>query len=144
MSDEVIRDRPRQLQTELARHQELHCKDYYYMVRNKKPRGRIKAAAWLLYLNRTCWNGLYRLNQAGNFNVPIGTKTLVCLPTDDFPAASAALSDVDLRACDFEETIERTRVGDLIFVDPPYTVKHNLNGFVKYNETIFSWSDQVQ
>ncbi len=141
---EVVRDRPLELQAELACHHQLHCSDYYYKVRSRKPRGRIKAAAWMLYLNRTCWNGLYRLNRAGTFNVPIGTKSMVCLPTDDFVSISKALSDVILKNCDFEETINKTKSGDLIFVDPPYTVKHNMNGFVKYNETIFSWADQVR
>lgn len=141
---EVIRDRPRQIEKELEFHQHLHCSEYYYMVRDQKMRGRIKAAARFLYLNRTCWNGLYRLNRSGQFNVPIGTKTLVCLPSDNFKLASELLSSATITACDFENTIAKAKRGDLVFIDPPYTVKHNMNGFVKYNEKIFSWADQVR
>ena len=54
------------------------------------------------------------------------------------------LRSAEIRECDFEETIDRAGSGDFVFVDPPYTVKHNLNGFVKYNDKIFSWDDQVR
>jgi len=54
------------------------------------------------------------------------------------------LKKVKLTAKDFEYAIDKCGDGDLIFVDPPYTVKHNLNGFVKYNETLFAWSDQIR
>ncbi len=67
---------------------------------------------------------------------------MVSLPTDDFDSMSEMLSRVQLRACDFQETIESAGSGDFLFVDPPYTVKHNMNGFIKYNEQIFSWQDQ--
>lgn len=139
---EVVRDRPKRLQDLMECHQACHSREYYYDVRDYKPRGRIQAAARMLYLNRACYNGLYRLNKRGEFNVPIGTKTLVSLPSDNFKEMSNILSRAILRVSDFASTIEMASEGDLVFVDPPYTVKHNMNGFVKYNENIFSWSDQ--
>ena len=101
-------------------------------------------AARFIYLNRTCWNGLYRVNSKGEFNVPIGTKTKVLLEADDFQGISILLSQMDINTCDFETTIDKATAGDFVFIDPPYSVKHNLNGFLKYNETIFSWKDQIR
>lgn len=126
----------------LRRHHKLHSKDYYYKIRGSKPKTLFSNAARLIYLNRTCWNGLYRVNRQNRFNVPIGTKTKVILDTDDFEAVSRLLSKVILIDGDFESTINRAKEGDLVFVDPPYTVKHNNNGFINYNESLFSWSDQ--
>jgi DNA adenine methylase len=128
----------------LAVHQKKHCKEYYYKIRSStfsKPSAR---ASQFLYLNRTCWNGLYRLNKKGEFNVPIGTKTAVVLKTDDFQGTSALLENADLRTQDFETTLETVGIGDFVYIDPPYTVNHKHNGFLKYNEKIFSWDDQVR
>ena len=140
----TIRDFPEELKSCLIGHQASHCDEYYYEVRANVPEKQIERAARMLYLNRTCWNGLYRLNRAGQFNVPIGTKTNVLLPTDDFLAASNRLKNAELRVSDFETVLAEAGANDLVFVDPPYTVRHNMNGFVKYNERIFSWSDQVR
>ena len=128
----------------LHSHQEKHDKTYYYKIRAFVPNDPIERAARFIYLNRTCWNGLYRVNKHGEFNVPIGTKENVLLNSDDFPLTSLTLSNASLEACDFEKTIDQACEGDLIFADPPYTVKHNLNGFVKYNQKMFSWDDQIR
>lgn len=125
-------------------HQLNHCPEYYYEVRSLDFDSIAERAAQFIYLNRTCWNGLYRVNKLGQFNVPIGTKQTVRLSTDDFGAISNALKNVELVTGDFECTLTKAGVGDFVFVDPPYTVKHNHNGFVKYNESIFSWDDQIR
>lgn len=128
----------------LERMQKLHSPNYYYEERKReriKPHTR---AAQFLYLNRTCFNGLYRENLLGQFNVPIGTKTQVLLPDDDFEGASKALQKAKLVVADFEDIIVEAGMGDLVFLDPPYTTAHNKNGFVKYNQKIFSWNDQVR
>ncbi len=140
----TIKGHPLEIQELLERHQKKHSKEYYYKTRASKPRNSITRTARFIYLNRTCWNGLYRVNLRGQFNVPIGTKTNVLLETDNFKAAAKLLNNSEIAHCDFEATINRANLGDLVFVDPPYTVKHNNNGFVKYNETLFSWEDQVR
>jgi len=129
---------------ELKKHQELHCKEYYYEQRAEMETSPHKKAAQFLYLNRTCFNGLYRENLKGIFNVPIGTKTKVLLPDDDFESASKLLRNASLDTCDFEQTLQEAKVGDLVFLDPPYTTAHNMNGFIKYNSKIFSWDDQLR
>lgn len=134
----------RQVYRALRRHQALHGKEYYYDERARERRVAHERAAQFLYLNRTCWNGLYRVNKRGEFNVPIGTKSNVLLDTDDFPEASAVLRTAKLRVSDFEATINQASHGDFVFVDPPYITRHNFNGFVKYNEEIFCWADQIR
>lgn len=128
----------------LLAHNKKHSKDYYYEVRSKKFRSTHSRAAQFIYLNRTCWNGLYRVNLAGQFNVPIGTKKSAILDTDDFEKVAKLLNNATLLHGDFEQAISLAEKDDFVFVDPPYTVKHNYNGFVKYNESIFSWEDQVR
>jgi DNA adenine methylase len=140
----AVRDAPLAVATILAAHHADHSEDHYYRVRADKPDEPVMRAAWFLYLNRTCWNGLYRVNRKNEFNVPIGTKTAVVLDSDNFEASSRILSDAALENWDFEQILALAGAGDFVFVDPPYTVKHNLNGFVKYNDKIFSWADQVR
>lgn len=126
----------------LQEHAAYHSDEYFYQVRSSRPSDPTKLAAWFLYLNRTCYNGLYRVNKRGQFNVPRGTKDNVLLSTDNFEAVAEALDGCEIVHSDFEPIVNRAGNGDFLFVDPPYTVKHNNNGFVKYNENIFSWSDQ--
>lgn len=139
---QTIKDDWQRVQTELRKHQRNHSKRYYYYMRQSRPRTPHTSAARLIYLNRTCWNGLYRVNLRGEFNVPIGTKKNVLLDTDDFLTISKLLENAELRVSDFEPVLDEARRNDFVFVDPPYTVKHNLNGFIKYNEKLFSWDDQ--
>lgn len=126
----------------LAEHHKKHSKEHYYEIRQNKPVNLVEKAARFIYLNRTCWNALYRVNRKGEFNVPIGTKTNVLLGSDDFEGVSKLLHGATITSEDFEEIIDQAKAGDLIFADPPYTVKHNFNGFVKYNEQMFRWEDQ--
>jgi DNA adenine methylase len=128
----------------LQKHHAAHSHDYYYQLRAQRIEDLSEKAARFIYLNRTCWNGLYRVNRKGEFNVPKGTKNNVLLSSDNFQAISQLLKTVELKHVDFEVLIDKAQAGDFIFVDPPYTVKHNFNGFVKYNETMFHWDDQVR
>ncbi len=140
----AIRDDYAKVWKRLKEHQRLHSEGHYYKVRQSRPRSLPARAARFIYLNRTCWNGLYRVNRRGEFNVPKGTKENVLLETDDFEALGKRLANVSLIVSDFEQIISDAGEGDLVFADPPYTVRHNYNGFLKYNERIFSWDDQVR
>lgn len=128
----------------LQQYHRLHSSNLYYQVRSSRPRSATSRAARFIYLNRTCWNGLYRVNVRGQFNVPVGTKKNVVLDTDDFFLTSNLLRGASLIASDFEPVISRARRGDLIFADPPYVTAHSQNGFLKYNEKLFSWDDQIR
>lgn len=134
----------RKVNKKLYEHSINHTKDYYYFLRSKNFDDEFDQAAQFLYLNRTCWNGIYRVNKNGVFNVPKGTKDKVILDTDDFEAVSKYLKNVTLLDGDFEKVVNMAMQDDLLFVDPPYTANHNNNGFLKYNERIFSWDDQVR
>ena len=137
-----IRKNWRKIDSVLKRHHRNHSEAYYYEERSRKHRAAHENAAQFIYLNRTCWNGLYRVNLRGEFNVPIGTKTAVSLESDDFGAVADLLKGAKLVHSDFERTIDRAKRQDFLFVDPPYITRHNFNGFVKYNDKIFSWEDQ--
>lgn len=141
----VVRDSWRSLERSLRHHQQRHLENadsHYYTVRGRVPSGAYRQASRLIYLNRACFNGIYRVNAQGAFNVPRGTKTKIVVETDDFKTIAALLGGAELIAGDFEPLVDRAKAGDLVFCDPPYTVRHNYNGFRKYNEVLFSWNDQ--
>lgn len=120
-------------------------RELFYEIRNRPSWGRLKRAAEFVYLNKTCWNGLYRVNSEGRFNVPYGMpKTDFIADFENLRECSQALRKpgVKLRACDFETALENVGSGDLVYLDPPYVTRHNDNGFIDYNETLFSWDDQ--
>ncbi|NBB17372.1 Dam family site-specific DNA-(adenine-N6)-methyltransferase [Caulobacter sp. SLTY] len=140
----TMRDQPDHLYSIMQRHQENHSDEYYYLIRSVSYLSALEKAGRFLYLNRTCFNGIYRVNQQGKFNVPRGTKSSVLFAHDDFSKASRLLASARIEVCDFESTISAAGEGDFVFCDPPYTVSHNNNGFVRYNEKMFSWSDQIR
>ncbi|MBI5121878.1 MAG: Dam family site-specific DNA-(adenine-N6)-methyltransferase [Rhodospirillales bacterium] len=140
----TIKSNPIELEILMKTHQRKHSENYYYTMRSKLPLSPIERAARTLYLNRTCWNGLYRVNLKGEFNVPIGTKTTVMFENESFINISSILSRAEIKCADFEEVIGEAKKDDFVFLDPPYTVQHNYNGFIKYNEKIFSWEDQIR
>ena len=128
----------------LEQHEDSHDEAYYYQVRDERPRNCVKQAARLIYLNRTCFNGIYRVNLDGRFNVPKGTRDSVLFDADNFSEVSRCLAKAELHVSDFEMLVNRAKENDFVFADPPYTVTHNVNGFIKYNERLFSWNDQIR
>ena len=141
---QAVQNTPKELEEALVLHSNNHSNEYYYETRAKEFTTSIERSAQFLYLNRMCFNGLYRVNNSGKFNVPIGSKNKVILDNDNFVGWSARLKNVVLEVMDFETAIQKAAKNDLIFADPPYTVRHNLNGFIKYNQKIFLWEDQIR
>lgn len=128
----------------LAKYHEKHDYDFYYKVREQNPTDPIARAVRFLYLNRTCFNGIYRVNKQGHFNVPIGTKDEVRYEEGYLEKVAKTLMNARIRQRDFAIAIGKANEGDFVFIDPPYTVMHNNNGFVKYNSQLFSWKDQAR
>lgn len=117
----------------------------YDRLRRDNPKRRLDRAIRFLYLNRTGFGGMYRLNRNGDFNVPYGGGGRTPAPLWEeklLVSASRKLKSATLRCDDFETVLTEVRSGDLVYCDPTYTVAHNNNGFVRYNERNFSWDDQ--
>jgi DNA adenine methylase len=118
---------------------------FYYQLREEDATAAISRAVRFLYLNRTCFGGIYRENANGLFNVPYGggCRTPEILWNRKLISnAAAALKCVELVSGDFELTMNRAGPGDVVYCDPTYSVAHDNNGFVRYNESNFSWRDQ--
>jgi DNA adenine methylase len=138
-----VRDRPDAVIRQLRQHRNSE-KDYY-RIRASRPTGDCARAARLIYLMTLSFNGIYRVNLKGEFNVPYGYKTHLD-PCDEekLRNASDVLRRADVRNGDFEKLLYEAKKNDLVYLDPPYTVAHGNNGFVKYNAKIFSWEDQIR
>src|SRR5438309_7200092 len=122
-----------------------NSKGNYYSIRSSNPRGDASRAARFIYLITLAFNGIYRVNLNGEFNVPYGYKKyLDPCDAERIRRASALLSKSVIHDQDFEEALAGADKGDLVYLDPPYTVAHGNNGFVKYNAKIFSWDDQLR
>lgn len=124
-----------------------HCKERYYDVRERYNRGaRItapKRAAMFIYLNKTCFNGLHRVNRRGEFNVPYGSyKNPRILNSEGLRAASRALKAAELRCASFEALLEHAKPGDFVYFDPPYEPVSSTASFTAYSRNGFSREDQ--
>ncbi|MCR8996190.1 Dam family site-specific DNA-(adenine-N6)-methyltransferase [Brevibacillus halotolerans] len=117
----------------------------YYNIRSNVPTDEIEKAVRLIYLTTLSFNGIYRQNLKGEFNVPYGQK-IHLQPCDEIKirAVSQALKTTNLHCMDFETSVANADKGDLIYFDPPYTIAKGKNGFIKYNSKIFSWDDQIR
>ena len=115
----MIQKRPQDLLACLREHQQSHSREYYYEVRKEEPADPVQLAARFIYLNRTCYNGLYRVNQSGRFNVPLGKyQDPVIADETNIPAVSRALQGVPLVSQSFECIQPAAR--DFVYCDPPY------------------------
>jgi DNA adenine methylase len=117
----------------------------FYSVRGQDPSelSRVKRAARLLYMNKTCYNGLYRENSKGEFNVPYGfyKNPTICDPKR-LRLASEALKGVELRVADFDQAVEGAGAGDFVYFDPPYAPLSSTSSFTSYNRLGFGPKDQ--
>ncbi len=138
----AIRDIPNDVIQALQQFQ--NTQEDYYRIREIEPTALADRAARFLYLNQTSFNGLYRVNNQGKYNVPYGYRKKVNYDVERIRNASTKLQGVRLECSDFAARKYRVKAGDLIFLDPPYTVSHNQNGFIKYNQKLFSIEEQYR
>ncbi|NEU08617.1 Dam family site-specific DNA-(adenine-N6)-methyltransferase [Flavihumibacter sp. R14] len=121
-----------------------NTKEFYYDLRDADIDNKTKRAAIFIYLNQTSFNGIYRVNLKGKYNVPYGFRTKDFLDEETLINISSSLRSATLFTGDFDLVRKNIRPNDLVFLDPPYTVSHNLNGFIKYNQKLFSLDDQYR
>ena len=123
----------------------IDSEDEYYRMRSTDFTDKIEKAAKFLYLNKTSFNGIYRVNRNGKYNVPYGRRNLKILyDFEHLKDISIALKNTYLSTQDFKQRCKLIKENDFVFIDPPYTVAHENNGFIQYNQSIFSWNNQIQ
>lgn len=145
---EQIKQNHKSLINKLDEYKKNHCEDEYYIIREKKPSNKLETAARFIYLNKTCFNGVYRVNSKGKFNVPFNGKTISNLnlyDKDNFINLSKYFSKNKIHfSCeDYLSFLDKPNRGDFVFVDSPYDYEDNINGFVSYNKKGFDKQDQI-
>jgi len=129
----------------LQTYKENHTKETYYKIRSQNPKELldIYRAARFIYLNKTCFNGLYRVNSKGEFNVPMGTYKSPAFPDEEEMSVIASmLANIQISAKDFEAILPEARKGDFIYFDPPYHPLNNSKSFTTYTKDDFKEEDQ--
>lgn len=124
-----------------------HSREQYYAIRDRfnaeREAAPIERASWLIYLNKTCFNGLFRTNRSGGFNVPMGRYVNPgIVDPKQLRLVAAQLQDVELRAGSFEELLDVAEAGDLIYLDPPYVPLTKTSSFSSYSNGDFGVAQQ--
>ena len=138
---------PRNVSKHLQRHAALSSERHYYQVRHEYNRGRSspRQAARFIYLNKACFNGIFRVNTKGQFNVPYGRKEPPVIPSpEELTAAAVRLRRATLRACTYEDALEGVTGGDLVYLDPPYPPLNGTSYFTHYTAERFGGDAQEQ
>ncbi len=140
-----IRDQVHQVIPYLQEHQRSHSREHYYQVRSHVPSDPVQRAARLLYLNKTCFNGLYRENAKGQFNVPMGRyrNPRICDP-DLLWAAARGLNSVEIHQRPFSAVLDQAQAGDFVYFDPPYFPLSPTSSFTAYSRYRFGETEQIQ
>jgi DNA adenine methylase len=141
----VIRDELNKLIEDLNTHQD--SEEYYYYVRSLNPEEMddIQRASRLIYLNRTCFNGLYRVNKSGKFNTPYGKyKNPNICNTPNLKNVSDLLKNVTLVSTDFEKATKLAQKGDFLYFDPPYLPVSKYSDFKRYTKEFFYENDHIR
>lgn len=140
----TIQEHVDSLVTELKKPRYKYEKKTYYRIRGEETdtMASVERAARFIYLNRTCFNGLHRVNKSGGFNTPFGkyVDPLIC-DEDNLRAVSKALKGVTLRCEDFTTVVEKAKEGDAVYFDPPYLPISETSSFTAYGIDGFAEED---
>jgi DNA adenine methylase len=140
---QVVQSRPTDVHEALKGYEARDSEAFYYEVRAERFTNPLDRAAHFLYLNRTSWNGLYRVNRWGQFNVPWGARKFHSPSLESLQAASSSLRDVTVGLSDFREALDRTAPGDFVYLDPPYLRISDTSKFNGYTERRFRLDDLI-
>jgi DNA adenine methylase len=141
----VVRDKPSELVELLLNHRKKHSKEYYYSVRSMESStlDSLDRAARLIYLNKTCFNGLYRVNSKGQFNVPFGDyENPSIFDKNILFQSSQLLQGVHLQVMTFEKVLDFAGKDDFVYFDPPYIPLSKTSSFTRYSKSDFSMMEQ--
>jgi DNA adenine methylase len=141
----MVRDHLDELLDELKKHH--NTEEHFYKIRRLDPSllSPVVRASRFIYLNRTCYNGLYRVNKQGHFNAPFGRyENPVIRPVEKLRAAHHALQGVDIRASDFREALQKPKAGDFVYLDPPYDPLGGYSDFRRYHRHFFDKKDHEE
>lgn len=144
---QAVRDDLATLQRRLDEYQALpHEAEVYYQVRGLVPTDPVTRAARLVYLNRNCFNGLYRVNSKGQFNVPFGRYKAKprLYDAQNLAAVSERLQRAQVFADSFEATLAKVEPGDFVYLDPPYEPVSRTSHFTAYSAGKFDLDDQAR
>jgi len=146
---QVIKDSPYKLIDSLSKHR--HCRDYYYELRaldrnaSFQKLSKVERASRTIYLNKTCFNGLYRVNAKGEFNTPFGSyKNPRFLDSENLLACHQVLQSTSIQCASFESVLSSATKGDFVYLDPPYAPLTPTSNFTGYSKGGFGESKQVQ
>ena len=143
----TIRDKLGRLIESLENHSKNYHKDstgYYYEVRKQEPKSQIEKVSRLLFLNKTCFNGLYRVNSKGKFNVPLGRYTNPNIVNrENLTTVSKFLQSdkIKISCRDFESILNDAKKGDFVYFDPPYQPVSDTANFTSYTHRDFTEDD---
>jgi DNA adenine methylase len=137
----VVQQQPEAFYEHLQPYLRRQGEDEYYVVRDESPGHHLERAARFFYLNQTAWNGLWRENRWGVFNVPFGARAFRGIAPGLLASVSTALQDVTVQETDFREAAKQARQGDFAYFDPPYLAISDTSKFAGYNGTRFRLHD---
>jgi len=141
----VIKNNIDELMKSLKKHE--YEKEHFLKVRAKDPKklSDIEIASRFIFLNRTCFNGMYRVNSSGQFNVPFGkySNPLIC-DEDNLRKVSKALQNVEIKHQDYKEVLKKARKGDFVYFDPPYFPVSKTASFTTYTNSAFLEKEQIE
>lgn len=137
----VVKEEPKAFYQHIRPYLQRKGEDEYYAVRGESPIHYLERAARFFYLNQTAWNGLWRENKFGVFNVPYGARDFKGIDPDNLATLSMVLQDVVVREIDFREAAKSAKPGDFIYFDPPYLPISDTSKFAGYNGKRFRVND---
>lgn len=139
------------MQAEYISLDEIGRKEYFYKIREQyndeilSEKNKVKKAALFLFLNKTCFNGLYRVNKKGKFNVPIGSyKNPKICDSMNLRNVSKSLSNIEIKNSDYRECIDLVDEKTFVYIDPPYRPLNNTSSFKSYSKNDFNDNEQIE